>query len=675
MTFNVQMLPLVATAIEGQNDRAKAIANDVANALLGLPADERPDVIALNEVFNEEGRSQLMSRLSGTWPNVIDKIFDGLFEDDSGLMLFSRLPLLPLPTGGIHFEHIYEAHNGADSLASKAVGIVQVGTPVDRTTIAFTHLQASYQTEDEFASIRAKQLDAIFHAVDKVLEQQPGRRGKVIIMGDLNIRGDSGAASSEWGSIFEGGGSLLFGPYQDGWKAYMHPPGTDGLDEGVTNIAFKTGVRQRLDYICFAKPGQADILLVAQHMRVRLKNSSDHFALEAVVHQISDHNRPADAKDGLSIMPSAGGTPGQPTTVRRIDVQFEHDGSYQWIFVKTPGTYTFHKTDGFRIEVYFASNLSHSVKRLDTLDFRLLPSALQGAFDRHEIDPRGDTFLSREPFFILVKSTPGYTGGATVWMTEHMGESDTTAIALRLFDRVNSSFPAGQRLGDDDLCWFRADMARTLQSVPRPETFQVHNPSGGSITVDLRNAAHQRVAPPESGNGGSLTTSTSVTGGERIFLTIRRQALSLTGFTVEWRSPVTYLDLDEPITFFINDESGVDYGGADEPELQVNIDTGPPLFLGSWDDADSGERWPGLGEAIVAKLATLMPGERRVGFVEGIWLGYVEPDISAQGWQTVSINPLTQGEEDRGERTATLHVPDEIKDGLYTFSCTLTRFP
>lgn len=35
-----------------------------------------------------------VQKLSGTWPNVSDKIFDGLFQEDSGLMLFSRLLLL-----------------------------------------------------------------------------------------------------------------------------------------------------------------------------------------------------------------------------------------------------------------------------------------------------------------------------------------------------------------------------------------------------------------------------------------------------------------------------------------------------------------------------------------------------------------------------------------------------
>jgi hypothetical protein len=216
MTFNVQMLQLIATTLQGQSERAEAIANDVADAIFSLPAAQQPDVIAINEAFNEDGRDKLKARLSGTWSNVIDKIFDDLFQEDSGLMLFSRLPLLPV-SGGNYHEHIFDSHADTDSRASKAVGIIQVGTPIDKTTIAFTHLQAAYATEDQYDDIRAKQLDAVFDAIEDVI-QDDGLRGRVIIMGDLNIRGDKGAVAGEWGNIFEAGGTRLCGPYQDGWK-------------------------------------------------------------------------------------------------------------------------------------------------------------------------------------------------------------------------------------------------------------------------------------------------------------------------------------------------------------------------------------------------------------------------------------------------------------------------
>ena len=50
MTFNVQMLPLVATLLKGVSDDAEERADRVADAILSIPPDERPDVIAFNEV-------------------------------------------------------------------------------------------------------------------------------------------------------------------------------------------------------------------------------------------------------------------------------------------------------------------------------------------------------------------------------------------------------------------------------------------------------------------------------------------------------------------------------------------------------------------------------------------------------------------------------------------------
>ena len=105
MTFNVQMLPLVAATWEGVSDDAEERAERVADAILSIPPNERPDVIAFNEAFNEDGRDRLEARLAA-WPNKVLKIDNGVFDNDAGLMLFSRLPFHNLPTGGVQKEHI-----------------------------------------------------------------------------------------------------------------------------------------------------------------------------------------------------------------------------------------------------------------------------------------------------------------------------------------------------------------------------------------------------------------------------------------------------------------------------------------------------------------------------------------------------------------------------------------
>lgn len=65
-------------------------------------------------------------------------------EEDSGLMLFSKSPFLPLPGGGNYMYQAFPNAAGSDSKAAKEVGIVRLSGPLNSTTIAFTHLQASY---------------------------------------------------------------------------------------------------------------------------------------------------------------------------------------------------------------------------------------------------------------------------------------------------------------------------------------------------------------------------------------------------------------------------------------------------------------------------------------------------------------------------------------------------
>ena len=99
MTMNMQMLPWgVETAVQGMSNNAEEKAERIANDLLALPPASRPEVIAFNEVFDDEGREVLTQRLKALWPNFTDKI-TGLRLDDSGLILFSIFPFATFPDG------------------------------------------------------------------------------------------------------------------------------------------------------------------------------------------------------------------------------------------------------------------------------------------------------------------------------------------------------------------------------------------------------------------------------------------------------------------------------------------------------------------------------------------------------------------------------------------------
>ena len=70
MTFNVQLPSTVMAVGQGQDDAAPDRAQAVADALLALPNRDRPDVIAFNEVFNEDARDVLLQSMPAVWPHV-----------------------------------------------------------------------------------------------------------------------------------------------------------------------------------------------------------------------------------------------------------------------------------------------------------------------------------------------------------------------------------------------------------------------------------------------------------------------------------------------------------------------------------------------------------------------------------------------------------------------------
>ena len=133
MTMNMQMLPWgVETAVQGMSNNAEEKAERIANDLLALPPASRPEVIAFNEVFDDEGREVLTQRLKALWPNFTDKI-TGLRLDDSGLILFSIFPFATFPDGSTLYQEMYDDAAGEDQLTAKGFGIVKINT--DRKSV------------------------------------------------------------------------------------------------------------------------------------------------------------------------------------------------------------------------------------------------------------------------------------------------------------------------------------------------------------------------------------------------------------------------------------------------------------------------------------------------------------------------------------------------------------
>jgi hypothetical protein len=147
MTFNIQQLPWLARTIikapvigsPGGSPEPDPIgrARAVARAILDMPVREQPDVVVFNEAFSETARPQVRRMLKRKFPHIIEKLeHPGPdFEEDSGLMLFSKLPFVPFPDAVDHIYKPFPKGSGSDVKAAKGVGVVRVNGPFDPTTI------------------------------------------------------------------------------------------------------------------------------------------------------------------------------------------------------------------------------------------------------------------------------------------------------------------------------------------------------------------------------------------------------------------------------------------------------------------------------------------------------------------------------------------------------------
>lgn len=664
MTFNVQMLPLAAMVVLGSSDDAVERADRVVDAILSLPADEQPDVIAFNEVFHEDARDRLIDRLTG-YPNRIEKVDNTFDLEDAGIMLFSKYGFLQLPCGDNFYTRIYDDSAGDDSHAAKAVCIVQINYPTDNVTLAFTHLQASYVNDTEHSDVRSRQIDSVFGAIGTALQEYDARNWRnIIFMGDLNIRGDLAAGTTEWRDVFELG--TLGSTFVDGWREWMHAPREAGADPGLTNIDFEQSIMRRLDYQCFIRSTSSEI--VAHHMQVRLRDQSDHFALESYVCRRFPHCTPSDAVL-LSDVPYLGA--GSPA--KAIRLRFEDLDGYQWVYVDKPGTYTIHTSVTLTLSLYLDDDYSHAIQSADTLDINHVPAGLGSYIERHRLGREGKTFAMRRPFFVAVRNRANGPPVAELTIFRHTGDTPERAIWLPPHTDVGAGFPQSQPLGTTDLCWFRAFLPKTFASVGRAETFVVRKPGNFWSELVILDDAQQSL-DSVSGTGSQIELDYSTQGGEYVYLSLARENYDQDEFSIRLRTPVNYIAFDQPSGFYIKEESGIGILGADEISLTVTVD-GQSLFTGYWDDADTGERWPGFSEAMKVRLQSSMPGAIRLPFVYDITLAYREDDFTASGSMVEIVPPLQPGEPDLVPRIISLPMPDAFDDAEYRFYCTLSRYP
>ena len=209
--LNAKLLPFSAAGSRAELLAARILGSDL-------------DIVALSEVFSETGRSRLVDLLGGAFPHRVEYIGSRkLHRFDSGLMVFSRLPLLAIPptvphaTGRVRgrtpagsdpdsvarFVRFTEFADCArnDCWAAKGVGYVRVGSGDRRVNdsglhLFFTHMQASYGSDDarrelETAAVRSSQRSEMAEFIEAVAGPGLERGEQALVVGDLNVDGSA----------------------------------------------------------------------------------------------------------------------------------------------------------------------------------------------------------------------------------------------------------------------------------------------------------------------------------------------------------------------------------------------------------------------------------------------------------------------------------------------------
>jgi hypothetical protein len=694
MTYNAQFYSSVFRP--DMEDDSEERAARIVNAIQALPPDEQPDVIAFNEVWTNTGREELIKGLKSGWPHAIrssQSILLDPFQDDflsaTGLLIVSRLPFLLKnnnndPFMGGHFK----ASESPDSDVKKGNVVVQVGAPTDTTLISLVQLQNSYSSEDEHRDVRADQLDEVRQRANFLVGSGPDAWRELIVVGDMTIRGDPDAVSDEWNVTFEQppAGSGVFGDRaRDGWNTFMRAPtAAVGADPGFTFRQVGTGQRRRVDYQCFGRSSVPGRALVPQHMFARLRDLGEHWALLAHVQFFTPNSTPDSAfvLETLPALPTGTGPNEEQSELKDIDVQFTHEGSYQWVFVREPGTYSIWTKTEAEVAVFAESNLSGAEAQVDVLAISELPDALKAAFDHERsLSPRGQTFAPDGPFFIRIRANratvgANFTGTSRIRVLQHRGESPATAFVLHPdADPLDPRLPSGKRLGTRDLCWFRADIPRLFSGEQHTHTFVLKNPQGLNVSrLDLLLDDASTGLGSAGGNATELSLPHTTFGPQKVFLRLERSRDTDTAFTMVWQSGVTFLRLDQPLHFHCNDETGMDWPGDDEIALEFGADSDPlPLFKGNWDDADTGEDWPDFTQQVRNAVIARAGGPvRSISFNSQISIMVEETGDIDAGSPTVSfINKLDASDNSIEERSVTI----PVQSGSYSFACTLSKRP
>jgi hypothetical protein len=209
---------------------------------------------------------------------------------------------------------------------------------------------------------------------------------------------------------------------------------------------------------------------------------------------------------------------------------------------------------------------------------------------------------------------------------------------------------------------------------PYEDKFVLSNPARVNATMELRDNAQSPLEPPLSGSGATVDV-VRTGGAEKVFLVLRRSNVNDTQFTMTWNSPLSYLALDESFRLHVDDETGPDRRGADELDLNVDVD-GVNVYANSWDDADAGEDWPGLLASVKSSVLAKKTHAKWVAFTDSIRFDVIKTDgIFAHGSAVGVIRALKPGDGVKEIGVAKITISDPAGNGHLTAHATIGKFP
>jgi hypothetical protein len=570
----------------------------------------------------------------------------------SGLVIFSKLALTQLLSGSQSYREFDPASGNSP------VTVIGLDEPVRNTRLIFT-----VRRDDGASHI------AGIHAVLQLVSgagKDPNFPIHTMVFGLLDSPPPTSALAQQ---------------YYDAWADDMHEPGgiTPLSDPGFTFENAEDGSTARLDRSLAPRGNQSNILR-AHQITTPIRDYSQGWSLLAHVQVLQSHCTPNDAIRLSTIQKQ---NPNDPAVRRSPSFVIQQPilvpDSYVWVFVESPGTYSVFGNNFVEIAAFAVSDLTNPLLPKTGVSLNQIPPTSFPPIDFvNSLNQSGQTYSSHEPFFYRIRSLlPKATNPLfTVVIVKHVGDSIATAIELEPHMLIDPELPAGQKLGDTDACYFRLSAPTLFSGNTYKETLKVNN--GGSDLFALQEIQATSLQPVSSAMPLSNSPSFEITvdaPGVR-FLRLIRSSNTATKVTISYASIVRYLRLDESLSGFIEEETGIDSFGSEEFKLQLTID-GKYLGEWTWADADNHETWHGLTTAVTQSANAILGRDvRSLAFSKCVEALYWKSDVTfgtedKHHWEFKG--PL---ESDASEQLFEKEYrATAFSDGLSIFRLKLSKYP